>query len=110
MLPRPPKLPPKADKRMKELLPPRPPKNIPPPRPPKPFQKDYEDTENDVSVEPSKLPLPPKLLPNGGKRAIEQDPPPRPPKVLPPSPQPDLPPKSPKSSLNKPAANGPLKV
>ena len=116
VLPRPPELPPKADKRMKELLP-VPPKNLPLSKPPKCFQK---DTENDVSIEPPKLSLPPKFLPNRCKRVIEQDPPPRPPKLLPPPKnedrritQPDLPPKSAKSSkssLNKPSVSAPLKV
>ena len=93
MLPRPPKLPPKANKQMKDL-PPRPPKNLPPPRPPKLFQMDYLGTENDPSFQPPKLSPPPVFLLNEDRRVT----------------QPDLPPKSPKSFLNKPAVNPPLKV
>ena len=107
VLPRPPKLPPKADKRMKELLP-IPPKYLLPPKPPKLFQKDYEDTENNVSVEPPKLLPPPKFLPNGGRRVIEQDPPPRPPKLLPP--RKFLSNEDRRITHNKPAVNAPLKV
>ena len=70
---------------MKEL-PPRPPKNLP-----QLFQKDYLDTESDISFKPPKLPSSPKVLPNGGRRVIEQDP------LL-------------TSSLNKPAVNVPLQV
>ena len=100
----PPKLPPRANKRMNEPLP-RPPKNLPLPKPP----KDYDDPEDDILVDSPMLPLPPKFLPNEDGRVTEQDPPPRPPKLLP-VPlnenrrvnEPDLPPRSPRSPITKP--------
>ena len=93
LLSRAPTLPPRTNIRMKELQP-RLAKNLPPPRPPKLFQKDYLDTENDASFNPSKLSPASIFLLNEDRRVT----------------QPDLPPKSPKSPLNKAATNGPLNV